>query len=313
MWRTCASTCAGSVSNIRGTYGYSTYTYPTGNNAASAGAIILYIESIPTPTNEALLGIRVTLDGVVYNQVTSSARGDLAAAAGGTYQAGELSYFGQNAAICAGLPGTVVLPELEGTANAQVLTDVGRNTTQVIAANQTYNAAAANNSCMMVIPKPALATGTSGGSTAANKLIQASVSFNQKGVQVGDVVTNTTTSAVAFVTEVESDTTVELSADIFLVAAQGFTITAAESRSTELKVEISSPCPSTGTFAALWELNLNCPASLTLRRGAPTTGAGVCNTSVNNNYYHAPQATSTAGTLAVNDMLSSDRDWETYL
>jgi hypothetical protein len=311
--RTCASTCAGSVSNIRGTYGYSTYTYPTGNDAASAGAIILYIESIPTPTNEALLGIRVTLDGVVYNQVTSSLRGDVAAAVGGTYQAGELSYFGQNAAICAGLPGTVVLPEFEGTANAQVLTDVGRNTTQTIAANQTYNAAAANNSCMMVIPKPALATGTPSG-VVANKLQQGAVSFNQKGVQVGDVVSNTTAGTVAFVTEVESDTTVALSADIFPNTTDSFSVTAAQSRSTELKVEISSPCPSTGTFAALWELNLNCPAQLAL--AAPVDGSGNNSTSVGaacggaptltQTLYHAPQSGGSGGTVAQYDMVFTD-------
>lgn len=74
------------------------------------------------------------------------------------------------------------------------------------------------------IPNPtAIASGTSTGTTA-NKLTVSGATFITKGVNVGDVVYNTTDGTAATVTAVDSETVLSLSANIIAVASKAFIV-----------------------------------------------------------------------------------------
>ena len=306
--RVCDTSCPGSISNARGTYGSYNYTFSTGNTHSDVGAIIVYIESISTtvsPQAQPILGFGATFDGSYYNEVVSSSVGTL-----GTYPTGVPTYFGTTSvALCSGIPTPPALsiPVYAASSTDTTFVNQGYNDDVDIVAAQNLRTGTPPDSCMVVIPKPALATGTTTGTTT-DKLVDSGADFSS--VTIGDIVRNTTGSTTAFVTAVDTQTQLSLSSDIF-TSGEDYIITSASA--TEVSIEVISPCPDTGSFSARWRLDINCPAPLTLRRGAPTTGAGVCNTLTSNNYYHAPQATSTAGTLAVNDMLFSDADGVTLL
>jgi hypothetical protein len=74
------------------------------------------------------------------------------------------------------------------------------------------------------IPNPTVITSGTSTTTTLNKLVCATGLFVTKGVAVGDVVYNTTDSTVAVVTAVDSETSLSLSANIFLVITKAFTI-----------------------------------------------------------------------------------------
>lgn len=62
--------------------------------------------------------------------------------------------------------------------------------------------------------------------TTASKLVDSGATFVTAGVQVGDAVYNDTDNTIALVTAVDSETTLSLSADIF-IATEAYRVTAA--------------------------------------------------------------------------------------
>jgi|TARA_R100001369_G_scaffold331_6_gene904 hypothetical protein len=136
------------------------------------------------------------------------------------------------------------------------------------------------------IPDPAtLATsGTTVGTAVANKLVNTGVDFTAMGIQLNAIVYNTTDSTSAFVTGVDSATTLSLSANIF-AAAENYTIYNAATKAAtlyvgttgDLVVQMASQRDSSGTPTLTFK---NIPNSaflpvLVTKVGASTTATDI--------------------------------------
>ena len=84
-------------------------------------------------------------------------------------------------------------------------------------------AAGVNPSNTVNIPFPNIVDSGTITSVVANSLVDSAVNFQNIGIKVGDTAFNTITKKYAIVIQV-SPTTLKLSADIFLVAAQDYAI-----------------------------------------------------------------------------------------
>jgi hypothetical protein len=90
------------------------------------------------------------------------------------------------------------------------------------------------------IPDPAtlVTSGTTVGAAVADQLVDTGVDFTAMGIQLNAIVYNTTDSTSAFVTGVDSATTLSLSDDIF-AAAENYTIYNAATKAAILYIGVA--------------------------------------------------------------------------
>lgn len=288
----CAVACSGTINAPSGAVGVYRIDF---NTSTDVGCIIVHFETGTNPD-----GGRVTYDGTTFNEFTTVNDGYKASAA----STSNYTFMGT-------------------TADATVCGLQAALNSGGYSAQRQYRW---NGSAWVDY-------GTSGTNTSVttNKLVDDSADFVTDGIQIGDVVRNTTTTTQTTVTVV-SGQELTLASDIFTATPETYEIDSGvitgsggagalpsgdiqtsatdpgwatvyapklSASPSDVLAEFVGPCASTG-----WNVEIVCPVLLT---GVPTSDAGVtCGSTFPNTFYNVKNRGGTAGEPAIHEFFVRD-------